>query len=223
FVLSIGPTPGLMETLKDLLGAESAAAAHDTTVQHQALLLTDEADWVLAALACESPQETFFVERIAHRRELLGRCRRGGIEPAFADMLREDRTTEALRALIPALGSADEAAVVLKQYEDVLLTDSAARSVAEMAAKPGLPPDVARAFAAMRSLLNIARVDGVSTACAAYLLPPFEQFINRCFFALAKGADQDPGRRFGIVELLQAEFDKVGNEFPKQLRLWCKT
>jgi hypothetical protein len=63
-----------------------------------------------------------------------------------------------------------------------------------MAAKPDIQGDVARAFAAMRSLLHIARVDGVSTACATCWLPPFEQFINRCFFALAKDGDQDPGR-----------------------------
>src|ERR1700756_1510105 len=60
FVLSIGPTPGLMEALKDLLSAESATAAHQTTVEQQHLLLTDEADWVLVALAHETPQEAFF-------------------------------------------------------------------------------------------------------------------------------------------------------------------
>ena len=223
FVLSIGPTPGLVEALKDLLGAELATAAHDTTVRNQALLLTDEADWVLAALTYESREETFFVEHVAHRRELLGRCRSEGIEPAFADMLREDRMTEALKALVPALGSVENATVVLKRYEDVLLTDSAARSVEEMTAEPDIQPDVARAFAAMRSLLHIASVDGVSTACATYLLPPFEQFINRCFFALAKDADQDPGRRFSIMELLHAEFDKVGNAFSQNLHEWCQT
>jgi hypothetical protein len=223
FVLSIGPTPGLMEALKDLLAAESATAAHDTTVRHQALLLTDEADWVLAAMAYESREETFFVERVAHRRELLGRCRHEGIEPAFADMLREDRTTEALRALIPALGSAEDAAAVLKQYEDVLLTDSAARSVEEMAAEPDLEPDVARAFASVGRLLHLARVDGISAACATYLLPPFEQFINRCLFALAKDPDQNPGRRVHIVELLHAEFDKVDHTFPHDLHKWCQT
>ena len=223
FVLSIGPTPGLKEALTDLLGAESATAAHDTTVRHQALLLTDEADWVLAALVYESPEETLFVERVAHRRELLGRCRSEGIERAFADMLREERMTEALKALIRALGSVEDAAVVLKRYGDVLLTDSASRTVGEMAARPDIQPDEAHALAAMRSLLHIARLDGISTACVTYLLPPFEQFINRCFFALAKGGDQDPGRRFGIMELLHAEFDKVGNAFSQDLHTWCQT
>jgi nicotinamidase-related amidase len=99
FVMSIGPTPGLTEALSDLLGAESATAAHQTTVQQQHLLLTDEAEWVHAALARDS-SEAFFVKRIAHRRDLLARCRSEGIDLAFEDMLREDRTSAALQALI---------------------------------------------------------------------------------------------------------------------------
>lgn len=223
FVLSIGPTPGLLEALNELLGAESATAAHDITVRHQALLLTDEADWILAAVAHESPQEVAFVELISRRRELLDRCCSEGIDPAFTDLLREERTTDALRALVPALGSPEEAATVLRRYEDLLLTDSAARSAEKMAAQPDLSPDVARTFAAMCSLLNIARTDGISTASLTYLQSPFEQFLNRCFLALTTGADEDPGRRVRAVELLQGEFGKFGTQFPEELGKWCQT
>jgi len=223
FVLAIGPTPGLLEALQDLVGADSATDAYDSTVEQQGLLLTDEADWVLAALAHESADDKGLVERIAHRRALLSQCREAGIEPAFAGMLREERTTEALEALVPALDSPKEAAAILMRYEDVLLTDDAARSVKEMAAQKDITPDVARAFSAMHSLLTIARADGFSTASATYLLPPFEQFINRCFFALFTGAERELSRRVGITELLESEFDKFGTDFPEKLHQWSQT
>jgi hypothetical protein len=223
FVLSIGPTPGLMEALRDLLGAESATAAHQTTVQQQHLLLTDEADWVLVALAHESPEEAFFVERIAHRRELLARCRSDGIEPAFEDMLREDRTSAALQALIPALGSRTKTEEALRHYQDVLLTDKAVQQIGELATKPDLPPDTYRVADAARNLLTIARTDGIKTASMTYLLPPFEQFVTRCFFALAKHEQPDPGRRFGIEEILQTQLDKIDSDFPGKLREWSQT
>jgi hypothetical protein len=223
FVLSIGPSAGLMEALEDLLSADSIAAAHQTTVQQKDLLLTDEADWVLAALAHENPEEAFFVERIAHRRELLARCRSEGIDPAFADMLREDRTTAALQALIPAISSHKQSEEVLRNYQDVLLTDQAIQQIGELATQPDLPPDVYRAVDAIRSLLTVARTDGIRTASITYLLPPFEQFITRCFFALAKREKPDPGMRVGIEDILRTQLDKIDSSFPEKLHEWSQT
>ena len=223
FVLSIGPSLGLIEAVKDLLTADSPAAAHQTTVKQQDLLLTDEADWVLAALGHENLQEAFFVERITHRRELLARCRSEGIEPAFADMLREDRTTAALQALIPAIGSHKRAEEVLRDHQDLLLTDQAIQHVGELAAGPDLSPDVYRAFDAIRSLLTLACTDGIHTASSTYLLPPFEQFITRCFFAMAKGEKPDAGRCFGIDDILRTQLDKIDSGFPEKLHAWSLT
>ena len=223
FVLSIGPTPGLMEALKNLLSADSATAAHLTTIKQQHLLLTDEADWVLAALAHESPQETFFVERIAHRRELLSRCRSEGIDLAFKDMLRKDRTSVALQELLRAVNSRTETEGVLRRHQDVLLTDEAVEQIGELATKPDLPPATDRVAKALRDLLAIARTDGIDIASIAYLMPPFEQFVTRCFFALATNEQPDPGRRFGIEEILQTELDKIDSDFPGKLREWAQT
>ena len=223
FVLSIGPSAGLMEALQDLLGADSPEAAYHTTVQQKDLLLTDEADWVLVALAHESPQEALLVERIAHRRELLARCRNEGIEPAFADMLGEDRTTPALQALLQAISSQKKSEEVLSEYQDVLLTDQAIQQIGELATNPNLPPDAHRAVDAIRSLLTIARTDGISTATITYLLPPFEQFITRCFFAMAKQKKPDPGRRFGIEDILRTQLDKIDSSFPEKLQEWSQT
>src|SRR6202012_1618721 len=105
--------------------AETPTAAYQTTVRQQHLLLTDEADWALVALAHAPPQPALLVERVAHRRELLARCRSGGIESAFKDLLRSDRTTEALKALISGLGSHTKTEKTLRDYQDVLLTDEA--------------------------------------------------------------------------------------------------
>jgi FRG domain len=223
FVLSIGPSAGLMEALTDLLSADSVAAAHQTTVQQKDLLLTDEADWVLTALAYENPQDAFFVERIAHRRELLARCRSEGIEPAFADMLREDRTTDALQALVRVISSHKQSEEVLGDYQDVLLTDQAMQQIGELASQPDLPPDVYRAVDAIRSLLTVARTDGIHTASITYLLPPFEQFITRCFFAMAKREKPDPDMHYGIEDILRTQLDKIDSSFPEKLHEWSQS
>ena len=223
FVFLIGPSAGLMDALKDLLSADSPTAAHQTTVQHKDLLLTDEADWVLVALAHESAQDAFFVERIAHRRELLARCRSEGIDPAFADMLGEDPTTVALEALIRAINSHKQTEEVLRDYQDVLLTDQAIQQTGELATNPDLPPDVNSGVAAIRNLLTVARTDGIGTASITYLLPPFEQFITRCLFAMAKREKPDPGRRFGIEDILRTQLDKIDSSFPEKLHEWSQT
>lgn len=223
FVLAIGPTPGLENALKDLLCAGSVAAAHETTIRQQALLLTDEADWVLAAFSHESPDEALLVERIAHRRELLARCRQEGIELAFEDMLRDERLSDALQVLGRDIDSREKVQIVLEQHQDILLTDQALDRIRELTSDPGLTPEVERVLDALSRLLSIARTDGVATASLTYMLAPFEQFLMRCFFAVAKPSGRDLGRLYGIEEILREHLDQIDTDFPEKLLNWSRT
>src|SRR5262249_47486898 len=142
---------------------------------------------------------------------------------AFEDMLREDRTNAALQALISTANSRTETEEALRHHQDVLLTDEAVQQIGELATKPDIPPKIYRVANALRDLLTIARTDGINIASITYLLPPFEQFVTRCFFALANDQQPDSGRRLGIEEILQAQRDKIDSDFPGKLREWSQT
>lgn len=221
FVLLTEPTPGLMEAVKDFLGADSADAERKALVRHRALLLSDEADWVVAALAHQNAAHAFFVKRAADGRALLARSRREGLEAALADDGQDDAVGDALRELVAALGSREAVADVLQRHRDVLLTDDAFETAERLAAAPGDNPAVQRAFSALRTVLHIARMDGISTACDVFALPPFEQFLARCFQALARDAHTDPTRRAGLAEIVRADFGPRAVRFADDLDGWC--
>jgi CHAT domain-containing protein/tetratricopeptide (TPR) repeat protein len=220
FVSPIGPISGLTEALGELMGAESASSTYRIVIEHADMLLTNEADWTLIALAASESENMLFVERIAHLRDTLARCRREGTDAAFAEMLRDEHRGKALKALMLSIYSLDKMRQVLEQYREVLLTDEAEAVVAKAQATPDLKPAEERLYESLRALLAIARTDGIQTAVMVHRFPPFERFLNRAFATLVKHKDEPQDVVLDIRMVLASNIHFLDGAFPAKLREW---
>ncbi len=144
------------------------------------VLLSDEADQVFSLLLQRHRNEPELLKALQDRRALLYRCRREGIDPAFADRIvyMTSSTWEDVQAYVDAPTWAD-AKVVVQNRLDELLSDEADRLFRFLlvSAQEGKEQKVERSeimfdlLRARMEVLSRIRTEGIDAAFADYLSP----------------------------------------------------
>lgn len=143
---------------------------------HRDKLLTDAADKVFADLIDQYREDTDAVKVLKDHRELLARCRRDGIEVAFAPYL-SSRTqiqspsrqvVEAVQAFVRA-GTPIQQKQIVETRRDVLLTDEAEQVLTILIRRSANDPEASQLFRKHLNLLMHCRREGIDAAFANLL------------------------------------------------------
>ncbi|MGB0386175.1 MAG: tetratricopeptide repeat protein [Ardenticatenaceae bacterium] len=182
------------------------------------LLLTDAADQMLALWIEKSEGDVQATRVFDEYRQLLARCRREGIEAAFADRVRPPQEVyEAVLAFVQADNWAHCKRLVQTQAH-LLLTGAADRVLASWLKQSQSKGDAhgTHTFEEYRRLLANCRREGIHAAFADRVRPPQKVFdVVRAFVEARSQAESQ--------QILQAEQDLLLSEAADQVFvIWLK-
>ncbi len=167
----------IVEAVLAFVDAESWTESKQIVKTRRDKLLTDAADRVFATLLEQAEDDARVTRVLQEHRALLARCRREGIEAAFADHLRPSampgnlqQVIEAVQAFVTAQTWAERKQIV-ETHREQLLSDTADRFFASALE---LNKDDANAVWSLQrhqALLAHCRREGIEAAFADYLRP----------------------------------------------------
>jgi len=168
-----------VETLLTLLDAESWAESKRIVENHRDLLLTDTADATLAYWLGEyrKGNNENAIRTLEVHRKLLIRCRREGIDAAFADHLpfdsaptvssaKWDQINEAVARFVFFAQTWAERKQLVENHRDLLLTDTADATLAALLTQFRDDKDGIRNLEECRKVLIRCRREGIDAAFA---------------------------------------------------------
>ena len=167
------------EAVVTFVFAESWEESKRIVEERQDLLLTDAADEELAALITSNKDNEDTVNALKEHRTLLARCRQEGIDAAFAEDLQPSPATQGNQATdaewdqvcdavsdFVNIGPWVASKLVLKQRQDLLLTDTADKVLASLITSNKDDEETGGVLEAHRQLLARCREKGINAAFA---------------------------------------------------------
>ena len=165
------------ETVVTFVFAESWEERKCIVEEHQGVLLTDTADEVLAGLISSNKDDEDTASALEEHRALLARCRQKGIDAAFTEDLQPSSATQSDQDTDVEWDQVRDAVadfvnirpwvaskLVLKQRQNLLLTDTADEVLAGLVTSNKDDEDTVNVLEEHRALLARCREKGIDAA-----------------------------------------------------------
>ncbi|MDX6380977.1 MAG: hypothetical protein QOI57_2001 [Rubrobacteraceae bacterium] len=208
----------IVEAVLAFANARTWAESKQMVEARRDVLLTDAADGVLANLLTQYKEDENATRILGQRRALLARCRREGIEAAFADLVPQS-PVEVVLAFVNAQ-TWTESKQIAEAHRDVLLTNTADEVLVTLLEQYEDNEDATRQLEEHRALLARCYCKGIDAAFADRLPPPAARSESELGTLLQElGQLTKPGDMPQAVAVCQAALELVSRD--SQPELWA--